>query len=569
MRFLLAALALVAACNFGLGEVPTIDNSCASAKDCERGVCNGEICVDESQATVTVAIEVLRGPTSMQRNAPVSWAYAPVSFSGSTSLDLALPSTREVQGSVRWEGEPVPATLRFVRRMEPDVAPLSAAPVEVDTLREPAAGDGSTPYDFSAVLVAGAIYDVSVLPTTDVVTAANQLAAPAIRSLPPLYFELEVTGESATEPLRFDVAFPPTLVLPCNEEFDKGCTLSAEVLSVQDEGVAVAESGLQVRAIDSVTGRVASSIAETDEAGRFSIRLNDQTDRYLIRVTSTAGRESFPAVSVDPDVAFADELAPKRIFIPRLDAVQFTGRVRDQAQRVVPGATVRFASTGIFGEQLGLEGSFTGSDTTDAEGVFGAELLPGFYSITVTPPEDTENDWGVFTTESLVGEEITATEVIIPSQVELRGLVSTYRGEAAAGVPVLAGARPAGERVVSHRSQETVSNGAGVFEMSVDAGRYDVQVKVPSETGFAWVVEPDLAVTRPGTEVARTYPLQPPIAITGSIRTSTTVPILDAVVRAYLLVDGETGPRAIQVAETAGGPDGSYRLLIPPRLAGP
>lgn len=560
----LAVLAVVAGCDFGLAALQTIDNSCRANADCERGVCAGGICVDDSGAAVTVAIQVLRSPTANLGNAPASWAYAPESFSGSMTRDLPLPPTREVRGLVRWNGEPVPATVRFVRRVEPEVAPLTAAPVEVDTLREAADGDGSTPYDFSAILVSGTTYDVTIMPTTDMVMEANQASAPAIRSLPPLYFELRVTGESATEPQRFDVAFPSTLSLSCNEDLDTGCTLSAEVLSVQDE-VVIPEPGLQVRAIDRETGRVVSSVAETDELGRFSIRLNDQASPYLIRVTSTAGRESFPAVSVDPKGQ-----APERILIPRLDAVQLSGRVSDQAQRAVPAATVRFVSTGIFGgAELGLEGSFSASGTTDSEGAFGAELLPGFYSITVTPPDDAENDWGVFTTESLVVEDIMETQVVVPSQVALRGSILTFRDEAAAGVPVLAGARPTAEREAAHRSQETVSNSLGLFEMSVDAGRYDVYVKVPSETGFAWVVEPDLATSGPGTEVGRTYPLEPPIAVAGSIRTSTEVPVLDALVRAYLILPSEAGPRAIQVAETLAGPDGGYRLLIAPRFAEP
>lgn len=565
--FFLATLALAASCDFGLAEVQTIDNSCGTDADCVQGSCTGGICIDDSGASVAVAIEVLQSPAALQRNAPASWAFAPEPFSGALARDLPLPTTREVRGLVRWDGEPVPASVRFVRRMEDDVAPLNAPPVEVDTLREAADGEGLGPYDFSAILVAGATYDVTVMPTTDIVAAANQAAAPAIRSLPPLYFELEVTDESTSEPQRFDVAFPSTLVLPCNSDLDRGCTLSGQVLSVQD-ALQIAEPGLQVRAIDALAGRVVSSIAETDELGRFSIRLNEQSSRYLIRVTSTPGRESFPAVSVDPEVAFPDELAPKRIFIPRLDPVQYTGRVRDRLLRAVPGAVVRLSSTGIFGgAELGLEGSFTASGTTDSEGVFGMELLPGLYSVTVTPPEDADNEWAVFTTESLVGGQIAGIEVIVPTQVGLRGAILTPSDEAAAGVPVLVGARPRDNVAAAHRSQETVSDVLGVFEMSIDAGRYDVQVKVPSATGFGWVIEPDLVTTGPGTAVGRTYPLEPPIAVAGSIRSSTDEPVSDALVRAYIFLESDEGLRALLVAETVSGPDGSYRLLMAPRFA--
>jgi hypothetical protein len=261
-----------------------------------------------------------------------------------------------------------------------------------------------------------------------------------------------------------------------------------------------------------------------------------------------------------------DDPEPKRILIPRLDAVQFTGRVRDIEEKAVPGATVRFSSTGIFGGgQLGLQGAFSGSATTDAEGVFGTELLPGFYSITVTPPEDAENDWGVFSEEFVVGEEDPQV-LTLPSQVDLSGLISTFRDESAAGVTVLARGRPAVGSEPAPRSQETVSDELGGFAMSVDAGRYDVQVKVPSETGYAWAVEPDMDVTE---GVGRTYRLAPPISVVGTIRTSTTVPVPDALVRAYVLSETEAGPRSIQVAETTTAADGSYNLLIAPRFAAP
>ena len=54
-----------------------------------------------------------------------------------------------------------------------------------------------------------------------------------------------------------------------------------------------------------------------------------------------------------------------------------------------------------------------------------------------------------------------------------------------------------------HKSQEAVTTKLGGFEMNVDRGLYDVQVKAPSETGFAWLVEPELVMSgRPGASVS-------------------------------------------------------------------
>ena len=566
-RWVLALVAVVG-CDFGSPEAQTLDNSCANDASCPTGVCEGDICIDDSGASVDIAIEVLRGDSDPDRGTPASWAFAAESISGSSTRDLVLPATREVVGTVRWDGLPVPAMLRFVRRMAGAVAPLAPVAVEVDTLREPMNGDGPEGFDFSTALVAGETYDVVVLPSSDMVMTPTQGTVPAIRSLPPIYMELPVDDGDPSEPFRFDVTFPAGLADGCTENIDIGCTLEAEVLVLSiDDLVAVAEAGLQVRAIDKKTARLVSSIGETDENGRFAIRISDSAGDYLIRVTSSAGRDPFPAVSVDPDVAFANDPIKKRIYIPRLGPVQFTGRVRDGDDSPVPGATVRFLSTAIFGgNELGLEGSFSGSATTDDEGVFGAELLEGLYSITVTPPEDVESTWGVLTAESVVADEVTATEaLIVPSQIGLRGWVRTFRDESATGVTILARARLSEE--LGARSQEAVSNDFGAFAMSVDVGLYDMHVKTSPETGFAWLVEPELAMSPEAGESLRVYRLEPPIPVHGVIRAHDGEIIPNALIRAYVLTSAEGAvSRPIQVAETASGEDGSYRLLIAPRL---
>jgi hypothetical protein len=565
--WLALALIVVAGCSFDSSEVETIENSCANDASCPQGVCDGDICIDDSGASVDVAIEVLRGESDPQRVMPKSWAFVPESFSGSSTRDLVLPATREVRGLVRWDGSPIPATLRFVRRMAGSVAPLAPVPVEVDTQREAEGADGQGSYDFSTVLVAGETYDVIVLPTSDMVMTPMEASAPAIRSLPPLYLELTIDEGDLSEPFRFDIAFPADIADECTDDLEVGCTLEADIVSIEDQAEQV-EAGLQVRAIDKETGLVVSSIAETDENGHFAIRISDTASGYLIRVTSSVGRDPFPAVSVDPEVAFAVDPIKKVIRIPRLSPVQFSGKVRDTAESPVPGARVRFLSTGIYGENLlGLEGSFSGSATTNEDGSFGTELLPGSYSITVTPPEDAENAWGVLRDDALVSEELTEAEaLIVPPQISIHGWVTTFRQDQASGVTILARARSNVETIAMHRSQEAVSNSLGAFLMSVDSGLYDMHVKVPSAAGFGWLVEPEVVMSSEQGDVTRSYELLPPIPIEGLLRTSDGTALPGALIRAYVLT-GAGPTRPIQVAETVTGEDGSYRLLVTPRLA--
>jgi len=556
-----------AGCDFGMPEAPTITNSCTDDASCPAGVCDGNLCIDDSAASLSVTLEVLRAPSAMQETTPASWVFGFDSVSGPSTRDLVLPPTRPVRGSVRLDGLRVPATLRFVPRAEGAAAALTPVAVEVDTLREPADQAGAASYDFSTVLVVGEIYDVVVSPSSDAVMAFAQEPAPAIRSLPPLYLELTIGDGDPGEPFRFDIVFPTDLGEPCTLTKVR-CTLEAEVLSVAGTEEQ-AEAGLQVRAIDRVSGLVVSSIGETDENGHFMIRIGETAPDYLIRVTSTVGGDPFPAVSVDPSVAF---ISVKRIYIPRLSPVQLNGRVQDTNDRPVPGATVRFLSTGIFdGSQLGLVGSFSASTTTDEEGNFGTELLPGYYSIAVTPPDDALNTWGILSDEALVGEAITTIEpLIVPSQLQLSGSVTTFGDEPAAGITIVAGSRTSGDAGAMHRSQETISNELGAFSMSIDSGLFDVQVKVPSETGFAWMVEPELVMSQERGNLERAYRLEPPIPVRGVVRTSDGEIVPAALIRAYVMTgNADAGSRPVQVAETVAQADGSYRLLIAPRFAGP
>lgn len=565
MRWVLLLVA-VAGCNFGSSEGLTIDNSCASDSGCPSGICDGDICVDGSGASVDLVIEVLRGSSDLVGVTPASWAFAANSASGSSTLDLVLPATREVVGTVRWDGHRVPTTLRFVRRMAAPVAPLAPVAVEVDTLRDAADGDSSEGYDFSTALVTGETYDVVVLPSSDMVMAPTQVTAPAIRSLPPIYMDFSVDEGDGSEPFRLDVVFPTELADDCSVVVAFGCTLKATVVSVDDQ-LEVSVPGLQVRAIDKETGRVVSSIGETDANGLFAIRIAEAAPNYLIRVTSSAGRAAFPAVSVDPDVAFVNNPINKRIRIPSVDVTEYTGRVRDMNDSPVPGATVRFLSTDLFGgNALGLEGSFSASVTTDNDGVFGAELISGFYSITVTPPEDVENTWGVLSVDSLVGEGVTGSDpLIVPSQIGLRGWVTTFRDETAPGVTILA--RPRQNEYLGARTQEAVSNDLGAFAMSVDVGLYDMHVKTHPETGFAWLVEPEIVMSPEVGDLVRGYRLDPPIPVHGVLRTHGGEAVPNALIRAYVLAGAEgAADRLIQVAEAMSGDDGAYRLLIAPHL---
>jgi len=141
--------------------------------------------------------------------------------------------------------------------------------------------------------------------------------------------------------------------------------------------------------------------------------------------------------------------------------------------------------------------------------------------------------------------------------------VTTFNDEGAAGVTVLARARQSIETETMNRSQEVVSEEGGAFRMRMDRGLYDMHVKIPSETGFAWLVEPALLMD---DDVLRNYRLAPPIPIQGLLLSSGSAPVSGAQVRAYVVTLQGGVSRLLQVAETTTDEEGNYRLLIAPRL---
>ena len=282
-----------------------------------------------------------------------------------------------------------------------------------------------------------------------------------------------------------------------------------------------------------------------------------------------AGGDPFPSVSVDLGLAFINDPARRRIYVPRVDPVQFTGAVRDGEGRGVQGATVRFSASGIFEEsELGLAATFSASTMTNDDGSFGLQLLPGLYTVIVTPPEDNENIWAPVAEETLVAEDLTQLnqDIVLPSQIALSGSCRTFTGDPAGGVAVVARARR--ELGELQRSRLTASDPEGMFRLTVDPGRYDMQIKVADATGFPWLIEPELVMSRERGAMTRDYTLPPPIVVRGTLQAAGGLAVAGAPIRAFVLEDDDGEVRPIQVAETISAEDGSYRLLISPTLDG-
>ena len=83
---------------------------------------------------------------------------------------------------------------------------------------------------------------------------------------------------------------------------------------------------------------------------------------------------------------------------------------------------------------------------------------------------------------SRAAETLFLSQPSVSLQIQARGQVTTFSEESAPGVTILARARLGEDSAGPNRSQEAVSSDMGAFAMSVDAGLYDMHVKMSSET---------------------------------------------------------------------------------------
>ena len=335
----------------------------------------------------------------------------------------------------------------------------------------------------------------------------------------------------------------------------------------QVDGTSQFESGLEVRVVEEETGRLVSSIGQSDDEGMFELRLSDNEGNYKILVSSGIGERLFALTSLDlADFLSSDDATLK---VQRIDPVQVSGRVQggDSNGSLIGHATLQF-----FSDQLdSLRGvtdsdmvSHTATAVTDMFGRFSVQLLPGEYSATVTPPQD-ESSWGVLSNEMIVVEEASGQQsqvnFTLPQQIKLTGSVVDFAERSAHGMSI-----QVRSQVGYARTQEISTDSQGEFSVGLDKGLYNVSVRPPSPTNYPWLVDLGLMVTPDRGNVERLYSLSAPIVVRGAIYNGSDQPVSNARIEAYVFVsDGGTeDAKAVQVGDAVTEQDGTYQLVISP-----
>jgi hypothetical protein len=247
---------------------------------------------------------------------------------------------------------------------------------------------------------------------------------------------------------------------------------------------------------------------------------------------------------------------------------------------------VTLVSKELFGVDHGIFASYQTDVAVSESGVFSVPLPPGKYRVHAVPDavidpsapglSALEAEWNVPTDVGFQAGKL----LELPSLTQLKGQTVLR------GAEVLAVASPRSimpfEQVFGAanfvpRAKPALVDQSGRFVIQVDPGRFDISVRPPEASGFAWFVRPSFEVMPDAAVQDLGRLVQPtPSVVTGTATVSGMV-VPSALIRAYAYLDASfasTRDRSeavsvIQVAETRCDEKGAFTLLVPDRVATP
>ncbi len=257
-------------------------------------------------------------------------------------------------------------------------------------------------------------------------------------------------------------------------------------------------------------------------------------------------------------------------------------------------ATVTLVATKIAGIDPGVLASFVRTVSVGSDGQFDVYLLPGTYRVSTVPlsPLDPGGDNPMPLAADTREWLVPSTPVEQAGKVIALGpaLPITGRVVDASGRPVATAQVQAVASLLSIQSdilQESLGGSAfvprasaggvnsdGNFAFRVDPGTFDITVRPNSDTGFAWLVMPNLLVTAPNGIGLEQISMPLPVPYGGTVTVGDGAQLVPgALVRAYIYLEGDqytsddvNADSVLQVAETRTDNGGNFEILIPAEL---
>lgn len=567
-------------------------NGCQTDNDCGDGArCRDSICVARSSSEQDV---ILRITPAFQTDGtePLPVEAALPRLDSTTTRELVLPSPAQVEVRVDRDGEPVPA---MVRIQLADQLP-GIATRQLVASSDPQAGE------VNVVLHEGQRYRARVEPMDD--------------SLPSLIEEFEAaagmsvrfTYPSELEVRRYRIvggSDRPTLVVRAVHP-DTRRALSSTGETDPDGRVTLAfadfEADYRLELAPNADSSASFAAQAADETGGGCGDGNASPSYSLLSTDLPAASEGDDEIRIELPAA----LTPVRYE----GTVALCGQREDDGTALMPdndtglGVTLRSQMLRVDTEasETAVVASYAAEtsatfDPSSGHYKFCAAVLPGVYDVIVNPPAITgscrpEDDvatcgCGIFAERRDIdspadGQDRAPVELTLPTMASISGGLTTEGMSPVTGATIDARARATTQRISLadsdrgvpnyNRSNQATSDLDGHFRLPLDVGAYDVTIKPPAESGFAWLVVRDVRIANRSAEFSTTFTMGAPVSVVGSLRfddaeEAAQASLAGAVLRAYSVIQEDPdlgGQRAVQIGQATADESGQFMLLLSP-----
>ncbi|HSC89944.1 MAG TPA: hypothetical protein VLC09_21885 [Polyangiaceae bacterium] len=260
------------------------------------------------------------------------------------------------------------------------------------------------------------------------------------------------------------------------------------------------------------------------------------------------------------------------------EPVRLSGRVSHSGGPKPAPSTVTIVATALSAVSPGTVAAFWRTITTDLDGAFQVDLLPGEYRVLIVPSEAGRAISEQKLIVSGAQSEQKGLTFEVEEQQSLFGTFVDYRGQPVDSALVQASAAPlSGGTSIADlqsglggfvaRSAAGSTDSSGNFVLLVDRGTFDLVAQPPESSGLPW----SFLLGRESTESA-SFDLHGalPRVVRGTLRSRDIGAVPSALIRAYAYVKGNglaaqpsEATRLVPVAETRADETGGYRLLLP------
>jgi hypothetical protein len=557
-------------CSFEKPGAGTEMNSCVYDSDCASKHCEAGLCVMTGAKPLNVTLEVTpkRMPDGSQPFPIVSAPFA-LQSGGKMSFELHLPIPVPVR--IHNDDRQVDAQVTFRPDMDSN---LTAKSTQITT---GSSGPTAAPSDVSALLLSGVTYNVFVQPIDP--------------RQPPYTTKLDVPGDAQ----GLDVDY-------------------AKITWVQRKFVVrnAPPGQLTLRARALVGGQLVSNSAPVG-SNPVTLSFDPNGLPYQVEInTSEPARTTadnaqcaqsaalIPTFSVAASDLTADS-SDKNVLaiqLPTLpEALAYSGTVSlcaNQTMSANSGATtlpMAFKTTALYlgsttskvsaSFQSATQATWSDDDKTFT---FCTRVLPGDYVVIVTPPANVTCE--IFAERRTLAaqsgvNEYSGVTLTMRTPATLSGKVVTPDGMPMANASVDLIALGISDVTLAvddptvplfNRSRQGTSAADGTFKIQPDVGSYDVVVKPPAQSNFAWRILYDVDVASRTAAFATVVELSAPVSVSGALHytggmASDQSTLASADVHAYTIVnEGEPSARSVEIARTQADDNGKITLLMSPDL---